>query len=207
MVFENESAENAIDSKTPEIPTEESKPETEKDEETKPLEETKEAEITEAVDEENSVLDTETAEEAKTETEAPADKPVSSFSTEQDGVTLEGGMVFETDGYRAADKSFKAEGDSELLIETKKPKRRRAEYYNDEYSAEPDDTDSYRNPYSSNRKPNISFNGNLPILIVSVLLLIILAVLCYCIFYVPAKNGISASAYLSETFNTLFGKP
>lgn len=46
---------------------------------------------------------------------------------------------------------------------------------------------------------------NIPIFIISLLLLILIAVLCYCIFYVPAKDGVSASIYLNEIFNTLFG--
>ncbi|MEE1054526.1 MAG: hypothetical protein U0L36_01645 [Acutalibacteraceae bacterium] len=46
---------------------------------------------------------------------------------------------------------------------------------------------------------------SLPILIVSVLIVLLLAVLCYCIFYVPSKDGVSAVAFIKETFNTLFG--
>jgi len=42
-------------------------------------------------------------------------------------------------------------------------------------------------------------------IIVSVLLLISLAVLCYCIFYVPTKAGIEPVAYLKDIFDTLFG--
>ncbi len=46
---------------------------------------------------------------------------------------------------------------------------------------------------------------NIPIFIISVLLLILIAVLCYCIFYIPSKDGVSASIYLNDIFNTLFG--
>ena len=42
-------------------------------------------------------------------------------------------------------------------------------------------------------------------IVISVILLIVIAILCYCIFYVPAKEGVSAAAYLRETFSTLFG--
>ena len=41
-------------------------------------------------------------------------------------------------------------------------------------------------------------------LIITLLLLITIAVLCYCIFYVPTKAGIEPSAYLKEIFDTLF---
>ena len=44
-----------------------------------------------------------------------------------------------------------------------------------------------------------------PILIISIVLLALLIILCYCIFYVPTTEGVSASEYLKETFNTLFG--
>ena len=45
---------------------------------------------------------------------------------------------------------------------------------------------------------------NLSILILSALLLLFLAVLCYFIFYLPAKDGIDSSEYIREIFNTLF---
>ena len=48
-------------------------------------------------------------------------------------------------------------------------------------------------------------SGNIAVLVISVILLIVIAVLCYCIFYVPAREGVSAAAYLRETFSTLFG--
>jgi len=60
--------------------------------------------------------------------------------------------------------------------------------------------------YDDFRKTN-SFGGsslNLPILIVSIILLVLLAVLAYCIFYIPANNGVSAQEYLKEIFETLF---
>ena len=47
---------------------------------------------------------------------------------------------------------------------------------------------------------------NIFILLIAVFLLIALAVLCYCIFYVPSKNGVDAAEYIRETFNVLFGK-
>lgn len=46
---------------------------------------------------------------------------------------------------------------------------------------------------------------NIPIAIVAIILLLLIAVVGYCIFYVPAKNGIESSEYLREIYNTLFG--
>ncbi|MBR2489115.1 MAG: hypothetical protein IKB45_01435 [Clostridia bacterium] len=45
---------------------------------------------------------------------------------------------------------------------------------------------------------------NTPLAIISVILLLLIAVVCYCIFYVPAKDGIQAAEYLREIYNSLF---
>ncbi len=45
---------------------------------------------------------------------------------------------------------------------------------------------------------------NLLLLIISLLLLVTLAVLCYCIFYVPTKAGIEPAVYLKDIFDTMF---
>lgn len=141
--------------------------------------------------------------EAETETEESADKPLSDFSSNADGVTLEGGMIFETDAFRAAEPSKTEE--FELFIEPEKLKKGRIGYHSNNYALEEYGDSTYHAPdnFAEGRKSLLS--GNLPILIISVLLLIVLAVLCYCIFYVPAQDGVTASAYLHETFNALFG--
>lgn len=143
--------------------------------------------------------------ESETQTEEAADKSLSSFSSKPDGVTLEGGMTFVTDDYCAAAEPPQSEEESELFIEPSKLKKGREEYYNNSYVPDAEDDSPYRTSDDSAEDFKPRFSGNLPILIISVLLLIVLAVLCYCIFYVPAKDGVTASAYLSETFNTLFG--
>ena len=141
--------------------------------------------------------------ETETETEEPADKPLSDFSSNADDVTLEGGMTFETDDSRAAEPSKTEE--PELFIEHEKPKKGRIGYQSNNYTLEEYGDSTYHAPDNSAEKRKSLLLGNLPILIISVLLLIVLAVLCYCIFYVPAQDGVTASAYLHETFNTLFG--
>lgn len=45
---------------------------------------------------------------------------------------------------------------------------------------------------------------NTPIAIVAIILLLLIAVVSYCIFYVPAKDGIEAADYLREIYTTLF---
>lgn len=134
----------------------------------------------------------------------PSDKPISAFSSKPD-VSLSGGMAFETEDYRVSAESSENNQASELFIEPDRLKKSRIEYYNRSYSYGDGDDSPYRASDDSKEKLKSGFSGNLAILIISVLLLLVLAVLCYCIFYVPAKDGISASAYLSETFSTLFG--
>ena len=46
---------------------------------------------------------------------------------------------------------------------------------------------------------------NTPIAVVAIVLLLLIAVVSYCIFYVPAKDGIEAADYLREIYTTLFG--
>lgn len=173
-------------------------------EETDGTEDGNATEITEAETEEIVEPETETETEAETEAEEPADKPLSAFSSNADGVTLEGGMIFETDDRPVAEPSH-TEEKSGLFIEPEKPPKNRMGYRSHDYALDEDENSQYHTPddFTGERKSLIS--GNLPILVISVLLLIVLAVLCYCIFYLPAKDGVTASAFLHETFNTLFG--
>ena len=167
-----------------------------------PAEDTDETQISKEEEELNKDIK---EEETNESAEEPSDKPISSFSSKPDGVSLSGGMAFETEDYRVSAESSANNQDSELFIEPDRLKKSRVEYYNRSYAYGDGDDSPYRASDDSKEKLKSGFSGNLPILIISVLLLIVLAVLCYCIFYVPAKDGISASAYLSETFSTLFG--
>ncbi len=83
------------------------------------------------------------------------------------------------------------------------------ELFTDTTSAKKDDNDEdgyYYNDdsyYTDEQKENPS-NFNIWMLIISIIILLSLAVLCYCIFYVPTKQGISPSAYLKDVFDTMF---
>lgn len=167
---------------------------------------------TEEADE--SYIETDSAEEKeemdepeeKTEPDRLDDKPLSSFSSKpDDGVELEGGMIFESDDYRSEAATFREDEDSELFVEPGITKKNHKRNYSNSYFSQEDAASPYHTPDDFEEKPKNRFSGNLPILIISVLLLIIAAVLCYCVFYVPAKDGVTATAYLSETFSTLFG--
>ena len=120
----------------------------------------------------------------------------------EENIQVSGKMVFETDEYRAVsadlnDFSEKQGSDNNM----------RSLHTGDETEKNRSDIDfdyediDFRVP---GNKPKSFFSGNMPILIVSILLLIVIAVLCYCIFYIPAREGVSASAYLQETFKDFF---
>ena len=129
----------------------------------------------------------------------PSEQPLSSFTSKSNGVAVSGGM------------SFKEDGDSEayempdVFIEPEKPRKIRREYYRKPYASEADDSLVFHSDEDSPKNNGFISSGNLPILILSILLLIVLAVLCYCIFYVPARDGVTATAYLQEIFSILFG--
>ena len=47
---------------------------------------------------------------------------------------------------------------------------------------------------------------NVWFIIISLILLVTVAVLCVCIFYVPTKLGVTPTAYLQDIFETIFAK-
>ncbi len=57
--------------------------------------------------------------------------------------------------------------------------------------------------YSEERKEKTSA-FNIWMLVISIILLLGLAVLCFCIFYVPTKAGMSPALYLKDVFDTMF---
>ena len=90
----------------------------------------------------------------------------------------------------------------DLFVETGKKSRsyKKSKSYHTDYNSEGYIIDQYEDtPKKSGKGLNIS------ILILSIVLLLVVAVLCYCIFVVPQSEGVSAGAYLKETFNTLLG--
>lgn len=116
--------------------------------------------------------------------------PLNTFTSEKDGTAVYGGMKYTTDEYTVSAEK--------LHIDRDEPDYTQYDDSDDDYDDELDEYDY--EPHKS------FFSSNLPILIIAVLLLIIIAILCYSIFYVPSKNGVSAMAYLEDTFRTLLGK-
>ena len=80
--------------------------------------------------------------------------------------------------------------------------RRKAEILNHYYDSLADEEElTTQTDYKFSKKP-LSLNPL--ILILSVMLLVVAALLCYCIFYVPTKYGISASQYMNEILSIVF---
>ena len=173
-----------------------------------PVEETTEEPVEEMFEEtadtEEEISDEaeEIAEETKEDTEEipePANQLIA--DDEDDDIQMVETPDEPQDDYRAA------EDISDLYVESGKKKKlfKKKKYdYNDhdlENDFEEDITDQYEEdtPKKSGKGLNIS------IIILSVVLLLVVAVLCYCIFVVPQSEGVSAGAYLKETFNTLLG--
>lgn len=138
--------------------------------------------------------------------------PLSAFSqqSDNDGVELSGGMIYEEDdkSYNESirNSQYTEEDSTELYMEPQKVKKGDADYYNSRYAVESDEDSAYKTDTGNYGGHRPLFYGNIGILITAVILLVVLAVLAYCIFYVPAKNGISPSAYIKETFDTLLGR-
>lgn len=53
-------------------------------------------------------------------------------------------------------------------------------------------------------KPKLWTGLNIPMIILAAILVVVICILIYSIFFVPARQGISTSAYLKETYDILF---
>lgn len=133
---------------------------------------------------------------------AEPSKPLDFFASKPDGVTLSGGMRFES---ADSESSFADKDENEPYFGTENIKNPRGSRFKgrESYGDESGAYYQYDNGYPE--KSGAGKSGNKAMLIISILLLVILAVLCYCIFYVPAREGISPAEYLQETFGILLG--
>lgn len=134
----------------------------------------------------------EESEPVKTET------PLGSFVNKPDNTDNSYVIPMQRQKTETQDKTDTASESGDYYIDTDKIKKSRGEALSEEYEDEP--------PYYADMpEQGGRRSGNIAVLVISVILLIVIAVLCYCIFYVPAREGVSAAAYLRETFSTLFG--
>ncbi len=168
----------------------------------------KENELTENTAEEAEATEAAEETETDTETEAVSDDEELPLNPQAaavaDGVELDGGMIFETDDYRAEAYSEDDEY-SDLYIEPEGLHRKKASRQSELYAYDDmDEADFSTDGYSENSFHGSSIRGRLTA-IVLIILLLTAAVLCYSVFFVPAQNGISAGEYIRDIFNTLFG--
>ena len=134
----------------------------------------------------------EKSEPVKTET------PLGSFVNKPDNTDNSYVIPMQRQKTETQNKTGTASESGDYYIDTDKIKKSHGEALSEEYEDEP--------PYYADiPEQGGRRSGNIAVLVISVILLIVIAVLCYCIFYVPAREGVSAAAYLRETFSTLFG--
>ncbi len=117
----------------------------------------------------------------------------------EDDIILSGNMLFETD-----DEIISSEEDQDFFIEPTPMKKGDSDGFNFAYGEFLED----ENLVSENEadiEPQIKpVSLSLPILIIAIIMLFTLAVLCYCIFYVPSLDGVSSAEYIREIYDTLF---
>ena len=93
----------------------------------------------------------------------------------------------------------------DLFVEPTKIDRETVERYTTEYAISEDefnyDEDEYYEEEPRKNKTGLSW----AVLIISMFLLLITIVLCYCIFIFPSRHGVSPVANLQEIYHTLFG--
>ena len=167
-------------------------------------------EITEESVEEIQEDITDTADELPQESEEATEENEETEETAEETPEPVNQLILDDEDFQIAATSEEPQEDYEpdensndLYVETDKKGRgfKRADSYHIDYDSEGYIIEQYEEdlPKKSDKKLNIS------ILVLSVVLLLVVAVLCYCIFAVPQSEGVSAGAYLKETFNTLFG--
>lgn len=161
-----------------------------------------EAEKTEEPAEEEAVTDTieENTEEAPVEEETEAKVESENEENEESSVEVSGGMIFEEENELITEDSSE---DGGLYAEPMSMNRRQAKLLNETYAQlEDGELDVDEENIVQGYRRNLRFD--LPMLIIAIVLLVLVAVLSYCIFYIPAKNGISSGEYIREIFDVLF---
>ena len=151
-------------------------------------------------EEESAEEETEDREEIYTETEQDIVIDTTQSDAEADAI-VSSGMIFESDGDDIVvspieDVEAPIIVDSNPEDNTTEARIKITEEYLKDYILETDEEYEERPKFLLNKM----------ILALAIVLLIIFAILCFCIFYIPASAGLDVGDYIRETFNTLFGK-
>lgn len=156
------------------------------------------AETEEEISDEAEEIAEETAEDTE-EMPEPANQLIA--DDEDDDIQMVETPDEPQDDYRAA------ENISDLYVESGKKKKlfkkKKSDY--DNYDLEDDFEEDITDRYEENVSKKSGKGLNISIIILSVVLLLVVGVLCYCLFAVPQSDGVSAGAYLKEILNTLLG--
>ncbi len=156
---------------------------------------------------------------AGVQSEESADEELPEQTETVEEETAEDEIITETDEEEAEAEQYETE-DEELIVDTETEENDESGY------GEPESIDLYTepdiinlpDPQEDTEDDNFEFEADyfteeteepasplsIWLLIISVLLLVAIAVLCFCIFYVPTKAGIEPAAYLKDIFDTMF---
>lgn len=96
---------------------------------------------------------------------------------------------------------YYAEELEDLYTETEPKKRKKDTAYEEDDNSYYYDGDYYTEETPKIKSPILSRW----LLIISIIVLLAIAVLCFCIFYVPSNEGVSPASYVKDIFNTMFG--
>lgn len=109
-------------------------------------------------------------------------------------------LIFETDAESESDPDEYYYSDQDLLFTETAQTHTPYHLHNQDQ-----DDDDYESDYyieEAEQKGNKAFN--IWLLVISIILLLAIAVLCFCIFFVPAESGTTPAAYLQEIFGVMF---
>lgn len=120
----------------------------------------------------------------------------------EEDINLSKNIVLDTEDSASAEQED--EETIDLFFEPTKLDRRTVERFTQEYMSQNNDYHEEEDYYKVNN-PSSKNGFSLSVFIISIILLLVLVVLCYCIFFVPANQGVAPATYLQEIFNTMFG--
>lgn len=154
------------------------------------------------IGEATGITPTDETEEQNVEASVKIKSDNASSTQEEPSEEVSGGMSFEENGNVISANDEEIEEDEELFAEPMKMGHRKSKILNRAYVDF--EEDGFFTEEEAPKKSRLAHKSELPILIISVLLLVLIAFLCYCIFYVPSLSGTSPTDYLRDIFDTLF---
>lgn len=126
------------------------------------------------------------------------------FYDAENDVELYGKMSYITDSDEQNNNNAKLHNEAfGLFIEPERVKYTKKNNYEAAYRPSEKDLAFYSETGFKHKNTKKTNTYNFAILIFAILLLITLAVICFCLFYIPAKEGVSITEYINKTFGVL----